>query len=211
MSNYVAAFVLLLFLCFPESLLSQEYIPHAKLSFKTPTELRAFSGVVIDSPEDTITVLTCWHGTMGFSSPKTITVQLFQPTVDNTQLSAILQLRVIKFNPDKDILLLSSPNTLKLKIKKLKIATNQLLPNVETKSYGYADSIKLIENNSRIIDYNSMSVGGSSILYVNALVVSGMSGGGLLRNEMLYGIQSVGGNNKVGYCPADQILIFLKE
>lgn len=201
----------LLLLCFPERLFSEEYIPHAKLSFRAVSELRNFSGVVIDSPEDVVTVLTCWHGTMGFQNAKTITVQLFQPAVDNTQLSAILQLKVIKSSPDKDILLLSGPNTLKLKIKKLKIATDQLLPNIETKSYGYAESVKLIENDSRVLDYDSTSVGGSPILYVNALAISGMSGGGLVHNNLLYGIQSVGDNNKVGYCPADQILIFLKD
>lgn len=203
---------LLIFLCIPESLLSQEYGPHAKLFFKAKTELRTFSGVVIDSPEDKIQIITCWHGTMGFQHAKTITAQIFCPTVDNTQLSVVLNLTVVKSEEDKDVLLLSGPNTLNLKIKRLKIADDRLSPNIKTKSYGYTElSTNLITNDSSPLDYDSTSVGGSPILHVRALAISGMSGGGLMYNDILYGIQSVGDGNRVGYCPSDQILLFLKK
>lgn len=205
-------FTLLLLLLLPANLFAQEYIPHARLTFKATTELRAFSGTAIESPDDTIKVITCWHGTMGFQSPKTITAEFFQPAVGNTQLSAKVELSVIKSDPDKDILLLSGPNTLKLKIKKLKLATDQLSPNISTKSYGYTElSTRLITNDSSVRDYNSTTERGFPILFVNAQAVSGMSGGGLIHDDVLYGVQSAGSNGKVAYCPADQVTIFIKD
>jgi hypothetical protein len=189
---------------------AQEYGPHAKLTIEQGYKTIQFSGEIIESPEDEIWALTCWHGTMGFQNVPTMTVEVFQPTVDNTQLSAKVTMKVVKSDPDRDILLLKSKNPLKLKIKRLKIGQSTLLDNTKTLSYGYAMTDILIQNSTSIKDYRSTTQQGNIILSVNGQVVSGMSGGGLLYGDELYGIQSAGKDRVVSYCPADQLLEFVK-
>ena len=125
-----------------------EFGPHAKVTFKYLDEIRSFSGTVIESPEDKIKVITCWHGTMGFSNPKTMMVEIFQSPEGNTRLSATVELSVAKSDPDRDVLLLFGTNDLKLQIKRLKLANFSLLKDVKTKSYGYGGTTTLIENDS---------------------------------------------------------------
>ena len=55
-----------------------------------------------------------------------------------------------------------------------------------------------------------MTQGGAKIMAVSAPVVYGMSGGGLLYKDELCGVQSSGKNNRVSYCPADQLVEFIK-
>ena len=188
-----------------------EFGPHAKVTFKYLDEIRAFSGTVIESPDDKIKVLTCWHGTMGFSNPKTMLVEIFQLPEGNTQLSATIELSVVKSDPDRDVLLLSGPNDLKLQIKKLKLANFSLLKDVKTKSYGYAGTTTLIENDSVVVDYETTTQAGNRILKARAPVVFGMSGGGQVYNGDLYGVQSSGKDGFVYYCPSYQLIRFASE
>ena len=110
--------VFLLAIVLSRTLWAQEYGPHAKITFYTNSEVRAFSGTVIESSPEEIKVLTCWHGTQSFKSPKVMDALIFSEPIDNIQLSATVTLRVVKFDTDKDILLLSGPNEFGLKIKK---------------------------------------------------------------------------------------------
>ena len=189
---------------------SQEYGPHAKVTLQAGVESRMFSGTVIEYNDDQIKVITCWHGTMGFNTIKVVDAQLFAPPVNNTQLSANVSLSIVKTDNDKDIMLVSGPNPLHLKIKRIKIGKSTLLPNSETTSYGYGQSTRLIVNKSSAMDYDYTTQKGFKVLSVRAPVVYGMSGGGLLHNGELFGVQSSGKDNKVSYCPADQLLEFVK-
>ncbi len=201
----------ILLLVFNANLFAGEFGPHAKVTFKYLDEIRSFSGTVIESPDDKIKVITCWHGTMGFSNPKTMLVEIFQSPEGNTRLSATIELSVIKSDPDRDVLLLSGPNDLNLQIKRLKLANFSLLKDVKTESYGYGGTSTLIINDSIVVDYDTTTQGNNRTLEVSAPVVFGMSGGGLLYNEELYGVQSSGKNNRVRYCPSYQLINFVNE
>lgn len=192
------------------NLFAGEFGPHAKVTFKYLDEVRAFSGTVIESPEDKIKVITCWHGTMGFSNPKTMMVEIFQLPEGNTQLSAKVELSVVKSDPDRDVLLLLGDNTLNLQIKRLKLANFSLLKDVKTKSYGYGGTTTLIENDSVVVDYETTTQGGNRILKVKAPIVFGMSGGGQVYSSDLYGVQSSGKDGFVFYCPSYQLLKFVE-
>lgn len=187
-----------------------EFGPHAKVTFKYLDEVRAFSGTVIESPDDKIKVLTCWHGTMGFARPETMIVEIFQLPEGNSRLSATVELSVVKSDPDRDVILLSGPNDLKLQIKRLKLANFSLLKGVKAKSYGYAGTTTLIENDSEVVDYETTTQGGNRILKVKAPVVFGMSGGGQMYNDDLYGVQSSGKDGFVYYCPSYQLIKFVE-
>ena len=202
--------VFILTILFTNILWAQEYGPHAKLTFETSSESRMFSGTVIESDESKIKVLTCWHGTMGFKSVKQMSVQLFCDPVENTQLSATVSLGVVKSDADKDILLLSGPNPLKLNIRRLSIRRDNLPRITETASYGFAQSNKLIKNRSFVLGYDSSTQGGFDIMTVNAPVIYGMSGGGVVYNNELCGVQSSGKDGRVSYCPAEQLVEFVK-
>lgn len=204
------AFLLLLILIVSTPLLAQEYGPHAKLTFESSSESREFSGTIIESEESKINVLTCWHGTMGFTNPKIMITQIFTDRVENTQLSAIISLDVQKANADKDILLLSGPNNLGLKIKRMKIGRSTLVKGAKTVSYGYSQSNRLIKNDSLVLNYDYSTELGSPIMSVQAPVIYGMSGGGLEHGGELYGVQSSGKDGVVSYCPADQLVEFVK-
>lgn len=186
------------------------YSPHAKLMLQAGNELRAFSGTVIESEDSQIKVLTCWHGTMGFHNIKSVDAQLFAPTIDNTRLSANVSLSVVKSDDDKDIMLISGPNPMNIKINRVKIGTSTIFANTKTVSYGYGESTKLIVNDSSVLNYDYSTRKDAKILSVRAPVVYGMSGGGLLYEGELYGVQSSGKDNRVSYCPANQLLEFVK-
>ena len=204
------AFLLLLILFVSAPLLAQEYGPHAKLTFESSSESREFSGTIIESEESKINVLTCWHGTMGFTNPKKMDVILFADQVGNTQLSANITLDVQKTDADKDILLLSGSNNLGLKIKRMKIGRSTLVKGAKTVSYGYSQSNRLIKNDSVVLNYDYSTKLGSPIMSVQAPVIYGMSGGGLEHGGELYGVQSSGKDGVVSYCPADQLVEFVK-
>lgn len=202
--------VFILTILFTNILWAQEYGPHTKVIFDTSSESRMFSGTVIESEESKIKVLTCWHGTMGFKNVKQMSVQLFCDPVENTQLSATVSLGIVRSDADKDILLLSGPNPLKLKIKRLSIRRDNLPRITETASYGFAQSNKLIRNRSFVLSYDSSTQGGFDIMTVNAPVIYGMSGGGVVYNNELCGVQSSGKDGRVSYCPAEQLVEFIK-
>lgn len=202
--------LLLLILFVSAPLLAQEYGPHAKLTFESSSESREFSGTIIESEESKINVLTCWHGTMGFTNPKKMDVILFADQVGNTQLSANITLDVQKTDADKDILLLSGSNNLGLKIKRMKIGRSTLVKGAKTVSYGYSQSNRLIKNDSVVLNYDYSTKLGSPIMSVQAPVIYGMSGGGLEHGGELYGVQSSGKDGVVSYCPADQLVEFVK-
>jgi hypothetical protein len=151
------------------NLFAGEFGPHAKVSFKYLDEVRSFSGTVIESPDDKIKVLTCWHGTMGFARPETMMVEIFQLPEGNTQLSATIELQIAKSDSDRDVILLTGQNNLNLQIKKLKLANFSLLKDVKTKSYGYASTTTLIENDSIVVDYETTTQGGNRILKVKSM------------------------------------------
>lgn len=185
------------------------YEPYSQMLFVTGNEKREFSGVAIESPEDEIRVLTCWHATEGFTAPKVVTAQFFDSQQD-TRLSAIFDMQVKKLNSDKDIMLVSTKNTRKIKIKKLKIGRAQLNVGDVGTSYGYSGSINLISNKGSVSNIVPTTNGGNKILRVNIRPISGMSGGPFIIKEEVYGIQSSGRDNYVDYCPADQLLEFVK-
>jgi len=185
------------------------FSPHMKLRFKASSETRDFSGTVYSSNEKEIRVITCWHGTMGFSAPKKVIGYLLTDSTD-THMSAKVMLDVIKFDSDKDIMELRASNKLNLRIENLELASYSLLPGVECLSYGYPESDNLLINKSSVLDYDYTTQGKSRILSVRAPAISGMSGGGLEFNNKLYGVQSSGKDNKVSYCPSYQIVEFLK-
>lgn len=203
-------FTILLFMV-PADCFAGEYGPHVKVTFEYLNELRSFSGTVIESPEEEIKVVTCWHGTMGFSRPEIMEVELFQPKVDSSQLSAAVMLSIIKSDSDRDVIILSGENKLSLKIKRLKLSKFGLTKGVKAKSYGYATTKKLIVNDVTIIDYEMLTQGNNRILGATSPVIFGMSGGGLLYNEELYGVQSSGNNDIVHYCPSYQLINFVED
>jgi hypothetical protein len=204
--------LLLLILFISTPLLAQEYGPHVKITFQSSSESREFSGTIIDSEESKINVLTCWHATMGFTNPKIMNVRAFAEPVGNTRLSANITLDVQKADADKDIIFLSGPNTLNLKFKRMKIGKAQLVNNAQTLSCGYSQTDRLITNNSSVVIIKDpfKTPKGATILHVHSQVIYGMSGGGLVYNEELYGVQSSGKDGIVSYCPADQLLEFVK-
>jgi len=62
-----------------------------------------------------------------------------------------------------------------------------------------------------VIDYTSYrTLGDAQILSCSGKKIFGLSGGPLTFDNKVYGIQSSGSADTVLYCPADQVLEFIK-
>lgn len=168
--------------------------PHVMITVNNGNETRHFSGTFIDDDK----IITCWHGIDGISNPRIV--------VSTLQKSATA--KIVVFDSDKDILLLETKEF--DDIDPIELGKGSLLPDTICEAHGFVLSEKKL-NRARVIGYNEFrTIKGAQILNVSAPVVSGMSGGGLLYNGKLYGVQSSGKDNKVSYCPSYQIIEFIK-
>lgn len=201
--------LLLLLVLAPQSF-AQDFWPHVKLSVEKSTGIEMFSGAVIKHSEK-LRVITCWHAIEGFEKIEEVNCSIY--SIDK-HLSARYKLQVTKFDPERDIMVLDFPEQPEENIRFLELAAFAVLTERGYISYGYALSEDMIKNEMTNPNYKEIktNINEYQCLKLNGKVINGMSGGAVLYNDKLIGIQSSGSDKEkaVLYCPSDQILEFLK-
>lgn len=201
---------LLLILLLTSQSLAQDFWPHVKLTVEKSTGIEMFSGAVIKDDEK-LRVITCWHALQGFEKVEEVNCSIY--SVDK-HLSAKYKLQVTKFDSERDIMVLDFPEQPEEKVRYLELAPFTVLSERGYISYGYALSEDMIKNEMTNPNYKEIrtNINEYQCLKLSGKVIHGMSGGAVLYNDKLIGIQSSGSDKEkaVLYCPSDQILEFLK-
>lgn len=201
---------LLLVLLLASQSLAQDFWPHVKLTVEKSAGIEMFSGAVIKHSEK-LRVITCWHVLLGSEKIEEVNCSIY--SIDK-HLSAKYKLHVTKFDAERDIMILDFPEQPKESIRVLELAPFSVLAERGYISYGYAISEDMIKNEMTNPNYKEVITkeNGFQCLKLKGKVIHGLSGGALLYNDRLVGIQSSGAaaTQSVLYCPSDQILEFLK-
>lgn len=201
---------LLLVLLLASQSLAQDFWPHVKLSVDKSTGIEMFSGTVINHSEK-LRVITCWHALLGPEKVEEVNCSIY--SIDK-HLSARYKLQVTKFDSERDIMILDFPEKPKENIRFLELAQFAVLAERGYISYGYALSEDMIKNEMTNPNYKEVITkeNGFPCLKLKGKVINGLSGGAVLYNDKLVGVQSSGAaaTQSVLYCPSDQILEFLK-
>lgn len=207
MKKYILFLIFLLLLtsnCFGQQLPKFSY--NVKIETFYP-EMRNFSGTVIRCDDDEIHVLTCWHGFMGFTNPKSAFV-----TFVSEECAYVTELRIEKSDIARDIVLLRGLNIYDIKSDVAKISDKNPEIGSACNAYGFGLSRTIITRPVNVKHYDKMVFGTNyRILSTDRPMPQGMSGGGLIQNGKLCGVLSSAGNTESSYCPADQLLDFVKK
>lgn len=195
----------LLLLLLTSSCLGQDYSPYVQIVSFNGDEARQYSGVVFNETDSRYEIVTCAHGTQDIPEVS----RRIQTSAFNVQFGAVhsvaIKTTLIKQDPDIDLAYMYIPKV--VKINPVELATDSLI-GTKCLSYGYVNSEE-IRNPVVVHSYNTYrTVKGSSILSCEGKLVNGLSGGPLVFNNRIYGIQS-GGSKHVLYCPSDQIVEFV--
>lgn len=195
----------LLLLLLTSSCLAQEYSPYVQIVSFNGDEKRQYSGVVFNETDSNYGIITCAHGTQDIPE----TSLRLQTTAFTLRFGAVQSIAIkttlIKQDSDIDLAYMYIPKL--VKINPVELATDSLI-GTKCLSYGYVNSEE-IRNPVVVHSYNTYrTVKGSSILSCEGKLVNGLSGGPLVFNNRIYGIQS-GGSKHILYCPSSQIVEFV--
>lgn len=201
------AIIVILVISFTTILHGQEFSPHIKIEAHFSNYIEGFSGVVIEKDDTQISVLTCWHALMGIEKPKLISGKIIKAgQVLETSFT------IVKEKPEHDLMLLNAKID-NLNVTPLKIASKSTQKEIGV-SFGYAaTSIVPIANEVSNIKYNAVINQKEKFYYLsaNGQLVFGMSGGAVVVDNLVYGIQSAGKENEVLFIPESLIVKFLNE
>ena len=170
---------------------------------------RIWSGVVISETEDDYHILTCAHGIDDLHRRN---IHLQVDFVDAGQYNYVsVPATLIKKDIDRDLALIKCP--------KLKMVTIKPVPlgkdppkNSRSTVCGFAGRKKMA-----IRSYTVRSIGeyqgtnGEDLLLLNGRAVSGFSGGAVISNGKIVGVQSSGTNVNVTCASLQQIKDFTKK
>lgn len=187
-------------------LYAQEYSPHVKIETQGDGYISWTSGTIINTTGST-DIITCAHSTIDAPNVTEVKVYLFY-----MQKSATAKFKIHKKSLEHDLILLRSD--IIYKVTPIVISERVYEESTEGIGYGYpGNTFALKENKVNKFNYKSCTTFPNNypILLVNGEVLDGMSGGGLLVDNGLVGVQSSGDKNKneVHYTPGDQIRKFI--
>lgn len=167
---------------------------------------RSYSGVVIDKDEYKYTVLTCAHGVADLR-PENIKIQINTMSKNDWVKFVSFKGTLIKYHKDMDIAIITMPKVPWVEVDILPLASSRLIAGLEAKSCGYITSEKIVRNTMKVVSYElHRTVGGTEILTCNGVPTHGLSGGPLIYENIVYGIQSSGSKNETLFCPSDLIM-----
>jgi hypothetical protein len=185
---------------------AQEYSPHVKIETQGDGYISWTSGTIINTTGST-DIITCAHSTIDSPNVTDVQVYLFY-----NQKSAKVKFKIQKKSLEHDLILLRS--NIIYKVSPIDISDKTYDENTNGVGYGYpSNTFVLKENKVTKFNYKEYHTFPNHypILLVNGEVFDAMSGGGLLVDNVLVGVQSAGNKNKneVHYTPGDQIIKFI--
>ncbi len=204
--------------------MASDYRPQLSIVCITDKESREYSGVVFEEDETFYHVLTCAHGTQDLDKAKIKLKCLVFPEYTTVITNISLSSDLIKQDSDIDIGVIKLPKVEGIRIKPMKLANASLMIGTECISYGYVRG-EYIKNQVSILTLSGKEmVDGlehfhhtqgkqKPLLIASGEVISGLSGGPLVHQNQIFGIQSSGDKKKkrITYCPSDVICQYLGE
>ncbi len=189
------------------SVASADYKPYVQIINAVPQ--REYSGVVFSEDETRYYVLTCAHGVQDLKSADIVITTNTYPDPPTSIKYIGVVTTLIKFDADMDISVMSMPKVPEVTIRPLKLAEGSLPYGTECNSYGYINGafVKNPVTYGKIMEFTSLK--GSPILECMGEAKSGMSGGPLVFQGKIWGIQSSGNKKHILYCPSGEILGFV--
>lgn len=205
--------VLLFSLLLGPTLLAQtnEFHPYVMISNIKESKLRQFSGVVINQDEEFYYVLTVNHGVDDIAKPDLILQTTIIPLNNDKYISSAIKTTIIKRDEPKDIALMKFYRMPHISIRPVTLAQKELGSGTNVVSYGFVSEPILKTNRVIFRTYNKHSYKGIPYMTCEGVGIHGMSGGPLVYENQVYGIQSSAGNNDILYLPVSQINIFMKD
>lgn len=201
-----------------------DYRPHIQIICFADNYKAEYSGVVFKEDENFYHVLTCAHATSHLDKTsirlKCLVAPEYNTVISNISLSSDL----IRQDKDIDIGLVKIPKIEGIRIKALELANATLVSGTECLSFGYAGDeykrniVSTLSQNGKEVEsssvfYTHTTDSGKPRLVISGDVIQGMSGGALVYQNHIFGIQSSGDEKRrrLSFCPSDVICQFLGE
>jgi hypothetical protein len=188
----------------------QPYHPYVMMNNVVDAKLRQWSGTVIRADKEYFYVLSVNHATediVGKSLDTQVTIFPVRPTrLSNAALKATF----IKGDQSRDLALYKFYRLPYVDIKLLEIDDNRLPKGSSVASYGFPGGPRLKLNKLTINSYGLHMYGNVPLLTCDGQAISGMSGGPLIKDDKIYGIQSSGSQKDVLFIPPSEIKKFLE-
>jgi hypothetical protein len=210
--------------CIKPVTMAADYRPHVQIICFAEDYKAEYSGVVFKQDDNFYHVLTCAHATMNLDKSKIRLKCLVAPEYNTVISNISLSSDLIRQDSDIDIGLVLIPKIEGIRIRPLELANATLVSGTECLSFGYVgDEYKRNivstlsqdgkEVESSTVFYTHHTDNGKPRLMVSGAVIQGMSGGALVYQNHVFGIQSSGDSkrNRLCFCPSDVICSFLGE
>lgn len=195
-----------------QSLKADDYKPFVLINNVYNKSPRQFSGVVINQDDQYYYCLSVNHGLDGLSPQETKIAVSVIPESKSSILAISINGTQLKNDEPRDLALIRFSKIENVIIRPLIVGQENLDVGKECISYGFSgNSYELLENRVTIRSYNEHSYKNINLLTCNGPRVFGMSGGPIVFDSKVYGIQSSAGPNDVLYTPSVHINEFLRE
>ena len=195
MEPYIAALVI--FTC-----------PYVRVS-NLGEEERIWSGVVIAETESNYMVLTCAHGVEGIS-PENRSIQVDFVNFQSYKYTSVPS-KVMKVDFTKDLMLVACPKYPAVHVKPVPVSDEELSEDDQVEIYGFVMRSKVKKSVHKLLEYEITDLDGTRLLGLNGPATNGFSGGPVVKDNKVHGIQSAGGKTRVTCASLTQIWDFLDE
>lgn len=196
----------------PQYLRAENYKPFILFNNIDNKNPRQFSGVVINQDDTFYYCLSVNHGLDGLTSQEIRLAANLIPESSKNVVAIVINASQIKSDEPRDLSLIKFNKTDDVIINPLIIGQDKLNEGQECISYGFSgNTFQLLTNKVIVKSYNEHSYKNISLLTCRGPRIFGMSGGPLVHNSKIYGIQSSAGPNEILYTPSIHINGFLRD
>ena len=151
-------------------------------------QLEYYSAVIHKQDEENYYILTCAHALFKKNNPTTY-ANLMATNEESSVAYVALKCKLLKRNDKKDLALYSCKRPYFTRLTPIILGSATLLKNSPCEVRGYSNSNKLKTIQLTVNEYNA-TIDSEPTLIANGIISDGMSGGPLVKNDEVYGIQS---------------------
>lgn len=165
-----------------------DFSPIPRMLTENNGDIEYYSGVIYKEDNENYYILTCAHPLFDRSNPVTY-VNLVSTNEESSVAYVALKCKLLKRSDTKDLVLYSCKRPYFTKLTPIKLGSGLLLKNVKCEVIGYTNNFKRKAIPVTVNEYNAI-IDNEKTLIINGNIIHGMSGGPLVKNDEIYGIQS---------------------
>lgn len=167
-----------------------DFSPLLRMSTISTEESALYSGVVFNEDNDKFYVLTCEHALMNMKTNVRTFALAYSINEESPTEYVSLKCKLLKRDSKNDLCLYEFKKPYYLKISPIPLAKSSLVVGTTGEICGYSNE-NLMRSTAVVMDNGDLT----GLLVTKANVISGMSGGPFVQNDMVFGIQSCGKTN----------------